>query len=206
MVLLLLPMLTLGFGTISVLGLSALDDRGAVIRDVWLPSVGVLGHLQSTVERFRTAQLQYAATDSASRGQAEGELLQRLQDVDQARVTYQSYIAVGTEDESLMHDYDQAWADYKQFNRKFVDGQIKLTDLLGKQVLTSLERVRASLQKDLSFNLAMGLKAADESSVIYWNMKWIVIGLTFLTTAICLWLCYKISPHTYVRSKTFPGV
>ncbi len=188
----LLLLLTAGIGGASIAGLSAMDDRETMIRTMWLPSVGIQGQLQSTFERFRTAQIQYAITSLDNRGQVQGELLRRLADVEQARSGYEPYIARDTDDEKFMQQYDQAWIEYKQLNQKLIDRQIDLPDLVGKDVLASLARVRSTLKKDLTFNLTMGLKAADESAEIYFDTKWAVGCLTVVMSMICILLGYQI--------------
>src|SRR4051812_8940811 len=119
--------LTVGvLGGVAINGVADLNAAAADIRNSWLPSTQVNGRLIAAVKEHRlaTSRNLIATTADAQTG-AEDRLLKAADEVAKARAAYEPFIVKGTDDETLIRQFDQAWADYQPSVEKVLDAKAR---------------------------------------------------------------------------------
>ena len=187
-------LLLVGLGLTTVNRLSAINDQAADIRDNWLPSTGKIGQLLGALQDLRVYEARYIlAGNDHERQQMAAAINERLQTVERLRQAYEPMISHETDDERLIHKFDQNWTDHKQAERKYlIDNQGDPHDLFNEENRKSFINAAAALQSDLDFNVAEGKKAADRGAAIYATTRLVVTGVVIAAITLCLLLAYGI--------------
>ncbi|MDE1145529.1 MAG: methyl-accepting chemotaxis protein [Azospirillaceae bacterium] len=175
------------FATTMALGLFGLSRTAAVnaaaveIRDDWLPSTVSLGRLAAAVNGVRVIEaraiIAAIAGDKDMLGKGAEQFNQAVADADKARAAYQSMVAAGTNDETLMKEFDASWAQFKTISAQVQalamkgDNAGALPLFLGDDFKV-YQAALAKVMADNDFNGAEGKKAADHGAAIYGTAQW----------------------------------
>ncbi|MFL5279419.1 MAG: methyl-accepting chemotaxis protein [Rhodopila sp.] len=108
----------------------------------------------------------------------------------------------GTDDETLIRQFDQAWADYQPSAEKVLDAKAR-GDIAAMEALyfgenrVLFDNANDALAKDLAFNAAEGRKAADQGEAVYVSTWRRVVGVVVFAALACaglaIWMIMNVS-------------
>ena len=180
-----LVMLALGLFGMAQTG--SVNDRAVEVRDNWLPSTSHLGRLLGAVETTRVIESRVVRVASAGKAEEYAEAVTALQNAtaatDSAYQEYLPFISPGTKDETLMRDFTQEWARYKQ-NQAAVLARVAAKDIAGADALylnpgrETFNTAATAVLDDLKFNEQEGKAAADRGEATFQSSRtWTVAAL-----------------------------
>src|SRR4051812_15703091 len=196
--------LTVGvLGGVAINGVADLNAAAADIRNSWLPSTQLNGRLIAAVKEHRLATSRnLIATTADAQAGAEDRLLKAADEVAKARAAYEPFIVKGTDDETLIRQFDQAWADYQPSAEKVLDAKAR-GDIAAMEALyfgenrVLFDNANDALAKDLAFNAAEGRKAADQGEAVYVSTWRRVVGVVVFAALACaglaIWMIMNVS-------------
>jgi len=189
---------TLGLGAFSIERLSAVNDVAAKVRDDYLVSVAYLGDVAKQSERFRLKRAYVLlSNDPALVAKFEEELKTTRAVRDKAWQDYRPAVDPG-EETALAEEVENAWTTY------ITDGET-MRDMLaagrreeaiplyltGAQ-RTAFDKVRATTDKLIAYNVAAGKRTADEGAAIYVMARNLTLGALALAVLLALFAGYSL--------------
>jgi methyl-accepting chemotaxis protein len=171
-------LVTVALGLFALYEASVVNDRGAEIRDNWLPSTAAIGRLESAVKEYRIKEARFiiatVANDTAELAKIDDHVRDTIQEVEAAYRDYQPLISKGSEDERLMQAYASAWAKYREISQTVFDkGRGAKRDLPAMLETyhvddrAGYDAVLAAVHADRDFNIKEGKKAANAGEQSY---------------------------------------
>jgi len=182
---------SMAMGLFGLSRTSAVNDAALDVRDNWLPSTVMLGRLSAAVEDFRIRQsrLLFAIIAKDSNAIAADEQLFRdsASRVDTARKDYQKLVTVGSDDERLMKEFDEAWPNVQSSSANLI-AIIKTGDLdkalkyYHDEDRNKFDAALSFVHQDLVFNETQGQKAGTHGAEVYTSAIWgTIIALLAMT-------------------------
>ncbi|WP_207460498.1 methyl-accepting chemotaxis protein [Azospirillum sp. SYSU D00513] len=191
-VFLLIIAFTIGMGLSSINRISAVNDGAASIRDNWLPSVGLIGAISSSLEAYRSLEGAHITSPTPADMAAEEQLIAAaLKNMEEQRKRYEALLTPGIETETY-RKFSGTWERYLSISEQKL---LTLSRENENEVASRLYRgesravfrqAKALLQELIDFNAAGGKAAADEGAAIYASSKMLISGILALVTAICV--------------------
>ena len=174
---------TIVLGLFATQRLDAVNANAQDIKDDYLPSTRVLGHMAQVSERLRSnrGSLLLSTTD-AQRAQYSASLNEQAQLYAREREAYQPLISPG-EEQRLAGAFDAAWQRYLEVGKTTTglmtagkrDEAIAMFMGDGAKAMAEY---RAALQTDIELNVRQGSRAADEGTALGASAhRWILAGL-----------------------------
>jgi methyl-accepting chemotaxis protein len=171
-------LVTVALGLFALYEASVVNDRGAEIRDNWLPSTAAIGRLESAVKEYRIKEARFiiatVANDTAELAKIDDHVRDTIQEVEAAYRDYQPLISKGSEDERLMQAYASAWAKYREISQTVFDKGMGAKRDLPAMLETyhvddraGYDAVLAAVHADRDFNIKEGKKAANAGEQSY---------------------------------------
>ena len=183
-------------GALSLNRLSAVESNAEDVRDNWLPSTGQTAKLFIAIYNYRVREGRYllmSADSAGDLGGAKADLDKATADVAAQRKAYEPLIVRGTQDETLIHQFDQEWPNYIAVSTKML-GLAAGHDLKAATALyngdskDAFGRARGALEQDDDFNIKEGTAAANRGAAIYSSTKiWVYTALA-VAAALCVLL------------------
>jgi methyl-accepting chemotaxis protein len=167
----------------------------------WLPSVEVLGDLDSDVLYLRLAQMRQAlARDPAERAQSGRLAADRLARYEKDRATYVKLIS-SPEERAMWDEFERQWTGYMKYQRETVDplASAGRVDEAGAAMfgpgLQLFEAVRQGLDQLTQLNVRGADKAVertreDDASARAW-----LIGVSALALLVAIAMAFTISAY-----------
>jgi len=181
-------------GLLSINQLSLVDGDAEEVRNNWLPSTGQMGKLLTSIYSFRLRESRYLLFieegDDAGAEKSAGEITAGKDRIAKARGDYAPLIAVGSDDERLIKQFDQEWAAYEQVSAKML-ALAKSHDLTGALAQFNgpsrdgFDKAIKTLNDDADFNTASGRHAADRGRATYVTTKWLVLSGVAFASGMC---------------------
>lgn len=120
---LLLFVLVLGNGALTfklISSMSVVNEQSTIIAQNWLPSVRLLGNLNTITSDFRIAQLQHVGTTDAATMQDAEERLSALENaIADTKTTYIGLIS-SAEEQRIWDAFSKLWIEYMNEHRTFL--------------------------------------------------------------------------------------
>ncbi|MCW2286840.1 methyl-accepting chemotaxis protein [Rhodoblastus acidophilus] len=174
-------------GGAAFLQMGEMNGKAADIRDNWLPSVARLSDLRVGIARLYRAQSDVLLAAAILEGQAEasGTLDKTMKEVEQAYDAYKPLITANTDDEVLMKQFAQVWADVRTKQQRMLE-IAKNGDAMGavkayrEDLLPLRLKMQDILTKDTAFNENEGKKSATAGEAAYDSAKLILTVVLLL--------------------------
>jgi len=175
----------IAMGAFGLSRTAAVNDAALDVRDNWLPSTVAIGKLALGVENYRIKEARYilallsrndvAIADAATDFQT-GETI-----VSKDRSDYQLLVTLGTDDERLMREFDEAWVKTKQSSSRVIalakTGDVGTTfDLYRGEDKQNFDAALEKAKSDLAFNGNEGRKAGTHGAEVYSGAFWMTPG------------------------------
>jgi methyl-accepting chemotaxis protein len=181
---------TIGLGLFSTQRLDAVNSNAQEIRNNYLPSTRVLGHLAQIGERMRQnrASVLLAVTD-AQRAQAAATLQEQVQNYAREREAYQRLIS-SIEEQRRVDAFDAAWKRYVAIDDAVTglvaQGQREEAIALFRGDATqAMAAYRTALQADIDMNVHQGTQAADTGAALGASAHRWIQAMLVLTALFC---------------------
>jgi methyl-accepting chemotaxis protein len=163
--------IVVALGFIATNRLGVVNDHAAQIRDDYLPSAPVLAKIaiNMTNARAAEAQLLIAGNDMALIGT---RYKAYVDGTNQTRAEYEKLIDKGTDDEKLMHAFDDSWAKYQASNAKVWELAAKGDMQTALQLMNNGNRddflaAQKALADDIEYNVKAGTSEANAGAAVY---------------------------------------
>ncbi len=201
---------TLGLGAFSIDRLGAVNDVAAKVRDDYLSSVAYLGDVAKQSERFRLKRAYVLLTsDPAEAARFEEELKATTSARDKAWQDYVPNEDPG-EETALAKEVENAWAAYGRdgdtLHGMLAAGRKEeaIAFFLTGALRTDFDKVRATTDKLIAYNVQGGKRTANEGATIYDAARLLVLGALGLAGALALFAGYSLiaSVSTPIRRMT----
>ncbi len=188
---------TVGLGLFASQRLDALNANAQDIKDDYLPSTRILGHMAQVSERLRSnrAALLLATTD-AQRAQYNATINEQAELYAREREAYQPLISPGDE-RRLTSAFDAAWQHYLEVGKTTADlatlgKRDEAIALFMGDGVKAMAEYRSALQADIEVNVRQGSQAADEGAALGASAhRWILAGLV-LAALLCIGIGWMI--------------
>ncbi|HUN50273.1 MAG TPA: MCP four helix bundle domain-containing protein, partial [Candidatus Sulfotelmatobacter sp.] len=193
-----LTILALGLGFFALHGMSDMRTAEQLVNNDYLPSVGVVGRVGITLERYRVKQ-GYVVLNAGTSLQAESEA-QRAKARDEFFATladYKPLVDQGWETANYAKIADDA-ATYRDSMDAPLDALLAKHDIAGARALymgsglEKMEGLRAAVTAAIDYNNRTGHAASDASAATYGSTRTFtlaalaIVTLAALTTAFLL--------------------
>ena len=100
--------------------MSTINNQSTIIAENWLPSIEVLGHLNTATSDFRVAQMQHVGTSEDDiMKDAEADMTALTQAIDKDMAEYEKLIS-SEEERAIYADFKEKWSDYMQKHKGFL--------------------------------------------------------------------------------------
>ena len=176
---------TIGLGLFSIQRLEAVNANAQEIKDTWLPSTRILGHLSQISERLRQSRASLLlVVNDEQRTQVAAIMQEQLRTYAREREDYQRLVSPG-EEQRRVDEFDAAWKHYLEIEDRVAelmtqgkrDEAITLFRGDGSKAMLAF---RDSLQADIALNVREGTKAADTGAELGASaVRWILAALVF---------------------------
>jgi methyl-accepting chemotaxis protein len=161
-------------GGVAFLQMSKMNAAAFEIRDNWLPSVGKLGELRTTIARLMRAQADLLI-EVTSKHEVEAAVSGLDAAIKEAQAAYDGYkplITPNTEDEELMRQFALLWRDIDEAARKLralgANGETDAASSYYHDVVEPLRlKVQDVLARDAKFNETQGQRASAVGEAAY---------------------------------------
>jgi methyl-accepting chemotaxis protein len=179
-------------GIISMIQLSAMNDRAADIKDNWLPGTSTSGELIGALENTRVQETNYllATGDVAA---ANAQLDKAVADVNTVEAELKGQAKHEQREGQLVEKFDRDWQGYVAALKKLRELTAKnddkgAFDLFNGGSKTSYEAALATLRETMKFTADKGKSAAEEGASVYTYTWWLILAVLVFATAVCGWL------------------
>ena len=173
----------LGLGGFAVDRLATVNGSAAEVRDNWLPATGWLGGISKSLERYRQLQASHImVTTAAEKDREEASLKETFQAFDTAWRLYEPTVTTPTE-MAFVAAIKQGLSAYLEEGKELLELSRKNQSEAAAKLYTGKLRdefgqIRATLAKDLEFNVGEGKKEADKGGEVYRSARsWIFVTL-----------------------------
>ncbi len=184
-------MATVGLGAFSMQRMGAINRRAEMVRDHSLPSAAGLGKLASLMELYRVKEAQHImSTDAAGMKAEEAVLDQVAKDVAKARQDLESAITPGEERERFA-EIDRLWAKYGEDHVRMMalssrNAKAEAASYYKGDDGTAFYTMTDLLNRDVAYNKAAGIAAADKGARICAATRWLTGGLLLAATLLAI--------------------
>ncbi|HYH17222.1 MAG TPA: methyl-accepting chemotaxis protein [Azospirillum sp.] len=197
--------MTAGLGLFALERLGTVNADAAEIRDIWLPSVGLIGAINTAAQQYRIQEAAHIlSTTDEERTLYESRMGDLLTEMDALRGRYQPLVTAGREAE-LYRAFSTAWDAYRAL------GTSRLQPLSRQQKDTEASAIfrgesretflkAADLLKQLTdMNVAGGRAVADHGNAAYHTARLGIGAVLALAVALC-----ALAGLSLVRSVSVP--
>jgi methyl-accepting chemotaxis protein len=186
---------------LSMFKLAALNANTNDIATNWLPSVQVLGQLDTDVSLIRLAQLRRVTVrDPAAVAAIDRLMSERQAHFEQHRAAYIKLIS-SPEEQKLWNDFDETWKRYTDFCQAQVVAQQtaghqdQAADQLNGEGLKLFDVARTLLDKDSDLNNEGAAQAAEKSRADYVAARLWLVVVSIAALIAAATLAWLISAH-----------
>jgi methyl-accepting chemotaxis protein len=186
--------LTNVLGAFSLLQLSEVREVSADIASNWLPSVEVLGGLNTDTSDFRIAQIEHIlATTPAQMDDAEQDLQREVQSIREAMRKYEPLITSERE-RKLYEEFKRLWESYQHEQPKLLrlsqqNQDAEAMALVLGSMLTDFNALSDKLEELIVVNREGSDQAAARATQAYVSARVWIIGVLVGSAAFGLLLC-----------------
>jgi methyl-accepting chemotaxis protein len=191
-------LLTAGVGSYAVLGMSEMDEATTLVRDNYLPSVGVVGRIATAVERYRLQEARLLIESGQPSQHEAADLLAAAEsDLDKARAAYNGLEDPGFEQENAAH-FDQALASYRDTidapsRQMETTGDLKgAKNLLYGPGIAKFKTVRDAIDAAMDYNSKQGTQAGRNSATTYAHTRSITLVLLVIYALAALAIAWSL--------------
>jgi methyl-accepting chemotaxis protein len=174
--------IVLALGGISINRISVVNDASTEIAQNWLPSVRVVGELNTLTSDFRIQEGQHVmSTDEAGMRKAEEGLDTVKQAFEKALDRYKVLIS-SEEERALFHKFEAEWATYLESHQALLslsraNRNEEAADLFKGQSKTAFDAASAGLVTLIDLNNQGAHDASTSSDEIYASSRATIIAL-----------------------------
>ncbi|MTJ81229.1 MAG: HAMP domain-containing protein [Telmatospirillum sp.] len=161
-------------GGAAIVALGRVNDQTAAIRDVWLPSIGILGDMMSAVENYRVIEGRSLLTQDETERLSSEELLWNARDqVYVLRNVYERSRIHGPSEDSVIAAFDEAWKSYQARSRNMLwhvfrgGGMEEARTIYNAEGERDFRAARDRLRETMALASDRGARAAGSSKRIY---------------------------------------
>ena len=168
-------------GVVAIEGGGAVNMKAADIRDNWLPSTNLLGKLESAVRQYRVSEARVLIRGSGEKLAEDFTKFEKAHaDVEEAFAAYKPFITAGTEDETSMRAFVQAWEVYQISSALLIDevrqGELEVAKAeYFEKDRDNYDKTLESVTRDVDFNTEQGKIAANDGAAVYQSSRLIVL-------------------------------
>jgi methyl-accepting chemotaxis protein len=193
----LIIVLVAGMGMFAISQMSAINRDSAEVRDNWLPSVGVLGRLASSFERYRAVEGTHIQCETKEQmAEEEKSLAQITADIAKYRKAYAPLLTPGFETDTYKA-FSDAFDTYLKISETKVlslsreHKQDEALTVFRSESRTKVREARALLAKLVDFNQEHGDAAADLGEEVYRTSVWMILSAIGVTLFVCLGIAWS---------------
>jgi len=182
-------LVVIGLGTTAWTRVSEMDTNARDVRENWLPSTLILGELGIDFGAVRRAELRLLLIGPAERAAACDRVREVVKKATETRAKYENFITRGTQDETLMRDFDTHFATYRPSLDLAVQavqaGDMSSAGKIMNAEYADVAAAAKALSDDLAFNAAEGDKASRAGEAIAANTTPILLGGIGVAVLLC---------------------
>ena len=189
-----MALLTIGLGLTGLHGASQINLWVEELANNSIPSLTGIEKLEATVDDARLSEAQVVMAskgDAQKHGRYAASLAMHIAEVDKARQVYDTTVDKGTDDETLMHQFDSAWTALQPQMTATADLAAKNPEQAATQ-FKSEEPAYSNMQKiidqDIAYNNEHDAIACKNAIATYGETRSLIIGFIAITTILCVML------------------
>ena len=186
-VVLLVIILGLGLTTLNRIG--AMQARNQDIAVNSLPGIGKIAQLSAGLEECRVYEARLALAKDAERPQAIEELREKVAAVEHLRAEYEPEIDKGTQDETLIHEFDENWTRHRASVQAAMDAPANLRELFDEAHKTVFVAAADAVSHDVLYNISIGRTAGEAATATYQSTRITIMVVLAFGIIIAMTLC-----------------